>query len=406
MSDFLIHSSDAQPVIYPILGNVDQSEMDRVQRIDKTVALNRDRIEEVGNREVVGHLKGIPAVAYRLTQYEYGSLDFYRKLANKGDAVTDINLDDFKASYFDIASFLTNDNDEFRGTLWIPELRVAGFSFTIGDPDAIIERSFDLVGEDWIVWQGNNKYFIYKKETVESGELGSGDTFEVTLDDPQPVQDPKKLDYIKRIIRVRSGTSTELVITTDYTFSAPQTLTILSAQVGDIYKIYYTASSYIGGEQPWTANTTDLPAIKADSVSIFIETSNYVYKLQDITIDVRNDREDNKEIGNSKVVQRGIRSKTVGVTLGRILDKFTIEEVLAGEVPDYGKLDVREFEDNLNVIVKVWSDNTKTTFKLGMKATGLAPTEVRAGDAVDAYVTAGDSLEGEALLITSSEGSL
>lgn len=418
----LIHSTHYRPRIYPITGDSDPAEMDRVQSIDPTGTTNRAKIEEVGRDGVVGYVKRTPNITYRMMQYEYGNIELFNKLCNKGSSNTSVVLNDFKDAYFDIAGYMLDDTDTFKGTVVYPNLRTSGFSLNIGDPEAIIERSLDLAGEDAITWQGNNKYYIQAKGTVASGDLGSGDTYDITLGSgnwstyPAPVEDPNiSGQYIYRVTRYRSGTTTELTITTDYTYThGTTTVQILSAQVGDIYKVYYTASTYVSGGSYFTDNDTDVPAILAEASSLYIYTpsvthplsSDYIYRIQNVTVDVRFDREDVREVGNKNVVKRGIRNKTVTLTFGSILDGYTIEEILSGQSADYGKIDLRELSTNLSFVGKVFTDGDKGTFKLGLKATKLNPSELGKAPAVDTYVSRRHVLEGEALTITNVEADL
>lgn len=411
----MINSSYYQPRIFPLNGDVAPAEIDRAQAIDPTVALNREKIEEIGRDGVVGYVKRSPTVAYRLTQLEYGSIEFWRKITNKGDSVNTMTLADFKTPAFDICAYLTDDDTTFRGTMWYPKLRTSGFSINIADPDAIVERSFDLVGEEAIIWQGANKYFHYVRH-----EASSGSDDEVDLTAYAPVADPDvdggepdEAKYILRVVRVRSGVSTELVVTTDYTYSnSTKILSLVSVTTADVYKIYITSS--VAPAQIFVPNNTDIPALTADSCSIYLyipasgkpSASDYLYRLQSATLDVAFEREDIKEIGNKRVVQRGIANTTVTCTLGNILEQFTIEEVLRGEVAGYGKIDVEKLTDQASLIIKFFEDSTKTTFKYGLKATGLSPTELRGGAGINAYVNAERSIEGEDLTITSDEGSL
>ena len=60
-------------------------------------------------------------------------------------------MTDFKTPAVDIAGYKTDDNGEFLSTIWYPKLRIGGLGLTIGDPDANIERSFTLIGEDEII---------------------------------------------------------------------------------------------------------------------------------------------------------------------------------------------------------------------------------------------------------------
>ena len=125
-----IHSSDFKPMIFPYNGDVAPANIDRAQSIDPTAATNWEKVEEIGRDGLVGHLKKIPTIGYRLTQYEYGSFEFYQKICNKSAATTSITLADFKTSAFDIVAFLTDDESTVIGSLVYPKLRTSGFSWT------------------------------------------------------------------------------------------------------------------------------------------------------------------------------------------------------------------------------------------------------------------------------------
>lgn len=405
----MIHASFYKPRIFPVLGDNTPAEIDRAQAIDPTATLNREEIKEIGREDVVGYVKRTPTVAYRLTQYEYGNIEFFQKLINsdvKGNVGEDeIDLDDFKITYFDICAYLTDDDGTFRGTVWYPNLRTSGFSVTIGDPDAIIERGFDFVGESAIIWQGDNKYLIYAEH-----EAGSASDNVVDLSAKAPAEDPDEAGkYIQRVVRIRSGVSTVLT-SSDYSYSdGTKELTITDVQTDDKFKIYYTSAT--APDVQFAENNADSAGLLADCVSIYLyipgsgkpSSSDYLYRLQSVTIDVAFDREDHKEIGNKEVVKRGITNKTVTVTLGRMLEKFTTEEVLRGEAEGFGKIDISKFSDQIALIVKVFDDNTKSTFKYGLKATGLSPQELRTGATVNAYSEAENTLEGENLIISADD---
>jgi len=414
----MINASEYKPRIYPVLGNVDSAEIDRAQSIDPTVSLNREKVEEIGREDVVGYLKKSPTVGYRLTQLEYGSIEFWEKLTNseaKGETGEDpITLDDFKTPYFDICAYLTDDDGTYRGTYLYPALRTSGFSLNIGDPQARIERSFDFVGESAVIWQGTNKYVIYGKHTCGSG----GDNV-IDLSDsatPVPAVDPDNAGiYMLRVVRVTAlGVSTVLTNVTDYQYeNVGKTLTITTVTTGDVIKYCYTSAD-APVDATFTPNDADPSALLGDCASIYMyipasgkpSSSDYVYRLQSINMDVKFDREDLREIGNKDVVQRGIKNSTVTVALGRILEQFTIEEILRGEATGYGKIDVEKLTDEVAIIVKVFTDNTKATFAYGFKMTGMSPTDLKGGVTVSEYVKADNSLEGENLSITADESEL
>ncbi|KKM74085.1 hypothetical protein LCGC14_1403880, partial [marine sediment metagenome] len=178
-------------------------------------------------------------------------------------------------------------------------------SITIGDPQAIIERSFDFVGENAKQLKGDNKYWIYVKKTVATGELSTADDYDADLSTRAPAEDPNTADkYMQRIIRIRSGSSDELT-SSDYSYVASSTtLTISNAQVGDVYKIFYTSAT--APATIFSLNDSDPAGIIADSAEIYLYipasaeqagSSDYVYRLQSITLDVSFEIEDLREVG-------------------------------------------------------------------------------------------------------------
>lgn len=372
-------------------------EIDRLQEMSSTTTLNRTKIREIGRDGIVDWKKSIPTVSLTLRQYEYGTLEFWRQLTNKGASVDTITFADFKTPQVDVAGYKTDDGGTFLGTVLYKGLRTSGFSVNFADPDAIIERSFTLVGEDEMLFLNANKYLIYKRNVIAAGLNQS-----VTLSDPTPVADPDNSgQYLLRVTRSRAGVTTELTAGTEWSCTGA-TLTINgTSSADDVIRAWYTAGAYITGVEPFVNNDVDVGGISTDSVSIYLQSSNYLYRLQSANIDVSFDRQDIKEIGNKDVVSRGIRETTTKVTLGRILEQYTIEEILRGVAGlSYGKIDVREFSDGLNLIVKIYSDNDKTTFKIGYKLMNLAPVGDDAGNTVNDYITRGVTLEGDQGLIT------
>ncbi len=405
----MIHSSYFRPKVFPYNGTGAPVEIDRLQELSGSTSLNRTKINEIGRDGIVGWKTAIPEISLTLRQLEYGSLEFWNKITNT--TATSITHTDFKTATFDIAGYETDDDGTFVATIWYPELRTTGFGLNIGDPDASLERSFTCVGNDEIAWTNNNKYLIYLESTASgTGHqivIGSGGFSAY----PDPVDDPDQSGAIQliRVLRVRSGTTTELVVTTDYTWNSSSNLLsfVGATAASDVFKVYYTATTYISGVDPFTENDSDLAEISADCVSIYLQTSEYVYRLQSVGVDVSFDRQDIKEIGNSEVVARGVRDTNVKVTLGRILEDYTIENILrAAGTTTYGKIDVRQFADDLSLTIKIFNNADKDTFKIGYKFTNLSPTTTDAGVPTVDYVTKGTTLEGQEFLITTVEGAL
>lgn len=406
----MIHSSYYKPRIWPYNGDITSAEIDRLQEFSGSISLNRDKINEIGRVDLVGWKTAIPSVTANLRQLEYGTTEFWTKITNLADGTVPIDQDDFKTSVVDFAGYKTDDNGTFLGTIWYPKMRCSGWGLNISDPDALVERSFSFVGEDQIAWTDNNKYLIQLSSTASgTGHqivIGSGgfSTY------PDPVNDP---DYsgsrqIVRVLRVRSGTTTELTFNTDYTWnSSTNLMTFPTGTVsGDVFKVWYTASSYISGGSIFTNNDTDASGLVADSCSIYLATSTYVYRLQSVAVDVSFDRQDLKEIGNSEVVQRGVRQTNVRVTLGRILEDYTIEQILRGAASSYGKYDIRNYQDDIKLIIKVYSDKNKGTFLLGYSFNNLTPNSSDLGVPTHDYVNAGTQLTGETFVISTSAGDL
>lgn len=393
----LIHSSKTQPRIYPINGNVSAVQIDRIQDITEDITMNRERRKEVGSAQTIDYKNSTPDFRYSMRQFEYGSLELYRKLANKGDAVTQIALTDFNSSISDIAVFLTDDDSTFKGTIWMPKLRVNGFTINIADPEADTERNFDLVGEDYKIFQGNNKYLVQGRATCATADA----TKVITINNPAPVQNPDDSTYFLRVTRYNGSTTEELELTTDYTWNNGLTqLTVTGNSVGDIITYYYTATTYVG--TIWTDNTSDVGAYPASHWSVYVGSGNYLYRLQSASIEVSMNRFDLGEIGNTEKVQFGNKDSTVRINLGRILEAFTLEEILRGQTAGYGVLDAREYLDNITFYARLYDDEAKTSHKLTYKCTNCTPASMSGSRPKDDYITQNVILEADNLAIATT----
>lgn len=407
----MIHTSDVKPNIFPYGGDGTKSEIDRLQDLSASVALNRTKIREIGTDGAIGWKASAPTVSLTLRQLEYGNIEFYNKLANKADNNTLVDFEDLKTTAVDIACYKTEESTgDFLATVWYPKQKLASFSVNIGDPDASLERNFSLTGEDEITLQGDNQYLIQIQKEIETGEtgdfdivIGSGDYANY----PDPVLDPDLSgnNYMLRVSRTRAGVTTDLVETVGYDYvHGTTTLTINDCELGDVIRATYSATTYISGSEPFVTNTSDEAEISADCCSIYLATSNYVYRLQSVALDVSFERADYKEIGNKEVVLRGAKDITATATLGRFLEAYTVEEILRGVSSDYGKIDVREFPTTgSNLIIKVYTDNTKSTFKLGYRVTGLNVTSFDKGTPVNDYETQNVVVEGDGGCVSSVE---
>ena len=398
----MIHSKMCKPRIFSWNNDRNPEQVDRAQELTGDLTLNKEKQYEIGRDGILGYKKNVPTFSYSMRQFEFGSMDFWYDLANvenpgSGDDHY-IDLDDIKTTYSDIAAFLTDDNNTFKGTIWFPKLRVNGFSINIGDPDAIVERSFDLVGEDYRILDG--KYFAFQKKTA------SGATETVVLS-PVPVE-YAAAKYIFRVLRVRGGAVSEIAEgsgTNTYTFTGPASVEVRGCVALDIIKIYYESSTAY--TTLWTNNDSDVDFLTADSCEIFMKvgTSTRIYKLQSVGIDVSFERTDYKEIGNSEVVQTGVKSKTVTVNLNRFVEDNSLEDILAGDTT-YPYINPRDFAENIQLMVKVYSDKTHTTFKMGYLMNNLTPTTLNTTQAVEDYNSRTNAIECDNLKISSEESEI
>ena len=409
----MIHTSFWRPRVYPYLGDGVPTEIDRVQDLSTTVTLNREKIREVGRDGIVDWRKRIPSVRVSLRQFEYGNIEFWRKVTNAEDNDNDIVLNDFKTAMIDIVGYKTDDDGTFTGCVWYPKLRTSSFNINIGDPQASVERSFEFAGEDENILQGTSQYFNYQRFVAVGGAPEA-----IAIDDPAPVADPDLSgQYLFRVVRYTPSTktTTELVYSTSvsttiyYTFSAPSTLSCATT-ADDIIRVYYAAATFNTNSQSavFTNNDGDPGTLVADSCSIYLydSSNHYVYRLQSVSIDVSFDRADYYEIGDEDIIQRGINDKTVRITLGRMIEAYTIEEVLRNKSADYGKLNTRKYEDDSTLRIYIYENADKTTFKMGYKFTGLSPVSFDTGTAVNTYANRNAVVEGENCLISALSASI
>ncbi len=400
----MIPATNFKPRYYPIFADLDSLEIDRAQEITATTTLNRSKIQEIGRLGIVDWRKTTPNVTVNVKQLEYGTLEFWRALANKGSSVTQVSGADFATSAGDVVVYQTDDSGTFLGTGYYPSLRLASFGLNIGSPDALIERNFGFAGEAEILFENNNKYLVSQRYIIAS----SGNNRTVSISSPTPVLDPDNSGkYLERVVKYSGGTATDLPVSA-WSYDGAGTLTINGASlIGDVIRVWYSAGAYVTGASTFVNNDADAAGITADSVSIFLQSSNYLYRLQSVSIESTFDRRDIREIGSVDVVARGVKDITNRITLGRLLETYTIEEVLRGKAGvSYGKLDVRLLQNNLSLIIKIYSSSTKTNFLLGYKFTDLAPVSRETGTPVDDYVNAGTTLEGETFFVTNNQAVL
>jgi len=397
----MLHAKFFKPRVFPWNSARVPEQIDRATDISGDLTLNREKIYEIGRNGLLGYRKQTPSFAYSMTQYEFGSMAFWYSLANKttpgsGEDVY-VDLDDLSTPKSDIAAFLTDDDNTFRGTILFPKLRVNGFSINIGDPDAAIERSFDLVGEDYKLFDG--KFFAYNSDVVETGET------EKTITLSPVAVEYASGDYVFRVLRVRAGVVTELTqdeatpfADNTWRYDAGDVI-VQDCLVDDLIKVYYVSSTAYA--TTWTDNDVDPDLLLAEDVEIRMKvgSSTRIYKLQSLGIDVAFERTDYKELGNSEVVQTGVNSKTVTIALNRFAEDMSLEKILASDTA-YPYLDPRTFAENIKLQILVYGEKEHTNFKIGYLITNITPTKLGTSQAVEAYNQRTVSLESDNLVIS------
>jgi len=400
----MIHAKAVKPRVYPWNGTDAPSQIDRVQDMSGNLKLNREKQYEIGRDGVLGYNEKTPALSYSMKQFEYGSMAFFRALANVSAPASagldnSVDLDDLKTTKFDISASLTDDADAFIGTIWFPKLRVNGFTINIGDPDSIVERNFDLVGEDYRIFDGN--YLAYETDTVVAPGDGT-----VTLN-PVPVEYASG-DYVFKVLRIRAGAVSELeedALAGANTWSydnGTKVVTVKTCLASDVIKVFYEAATAYA--TLWTNNNSDLDFLKADSCDIYLKvgTSTKIYKLQSVGVDVKFDRTDYKEIGNDEIVLTGVKSKTVAISLDKFADDQSLEDILAGDTT-YPYINPREFSETIQMMIKIYSDSTKTSFKIGYLMNNITPTDMNTAQTIEEYNKRTVSLETDNLKISDDE---
>ena len=406
----MIHARLVRPRIFSQNSARAPEQINRAQDIGGDLTLGQDKLYEIGREEKVGVKKNTPTLAYPLTQYEYGNMEFWYSLAGVEDPISGashaVTLDELSTTMSEITAYLTDDDTTFKGTIWFPKLRVAGFSLNIGDPNAAVQRKFNLVGEDFKILPA--KYFAYADKTCTgSGDFADTIHFGASGEAPEPIAFTAT-SYIFKVLRVRGGTVSELIedetvtpaINTWGYSNSTKTVTVQTCEAGDILKVYYPAASAY--TTLWTNDDADPDALFAEDCAIYMKcgTSEKIYRLQSVGIDVTLERTDYKEIGNSEVVQTGVKSKTVTVKLDRYNEGFSLEALLDSDTT-YPYIDPRDFTDTIQLRVECYKKVAGVkTFAMGYLVQHLSPTALGTSTAIQDYQKMTNTLESDEMVIS------
>jgi hypothetical protein len=391
-------------------------QIDRAQDIGGDLTLNREKQYEIGRDGLLAYKHNIPTFTYTMRQFEYGDMALWYDLANKENPGTgqshSVSLEDLKTTKCDIAAFLTDDNNVFTGTIWFPKLRVNSFTLNVADPNAIVERNFNLVGEDYKILNG--MYFAYASTVVTASGTSAATLVldGATGNPPVPVEYAAG-KYIFKVLRDRVGVVSELLedegsgpaVDTWAYDNGTKTVTVQTCLTDDIVKVYYEAATAY--DNVWANNDVSQDFLLAESCEIYLKvgSENRIYRLQTVGIDVAFTRTDYREIGNSEIVQTGVRDKTVTINLDRFTEGNYLENILASDTT-YPYIDPRNFADNIQMIVKIFTDNTHTTFKMGYLMKNISPIAMATTQAVEDYNKRTNRLETDNLVISDLESEI
>jgi hypothetical protein len=318
MADSIRHARAVSPWFVPNKAGTSR-DLHGITSITGGVSVDSEDVFVVGKKVKCGTDKSTPESSITVTQLERGEINSYLTLANlAAEPSGGLDLDDFSAALVDVFLY---SKDAFNGnlekTLWFPKTAIASLSLDIADAEARLERSFELTGDNKHELQYGNKYGIATTDTAPSGTSGN---YVIDLSDPAPVEDPNNSgQYMLRVDRTRSGTTTTLTVTTDFTYSSGSSeLTILSATSGDVYHIYYSAASFGTGGDPTTVDSTTPCFLNADTVTVLISdgtTEVELDKLTSLSLSASLNRIDENVIGKEERELREIEDTPVTVSL-------------------------------------------------------------------------------------------
>lgn len=411
MSDSIRHARSVSPWFIDDL-NGTGDDFHGLTNLSGGASADSEDLFVIGKKEKCGTDTDTPESTVPLTQRERGQIATYLRLANlTSEPSGGIDLEDFSSGLIDAVFY---EKDEFDGnvvrSVWFPKTAVASIGLSIADPEAVIERTFELTGDNEHELEGANKILTHVTDTAPSGTSGN---YVIDVSDPEPQADPRISGaFILRIDRTRSGTLTTLELTTDYTFdSGADEITIISALSGDIYNIYYSSTTFGALGDPTTVDPCSDPAfLKAENVTVLLSdgtTEVELDKLTSLSIDATLTRLDELVIGNDERVLREIDETPVTVDLtGRISDS-TIAKAFMNQLADTDVItDVKRFLSNVRVTVKIYDSADKDTFLIGYQVDNLSFTDDSIDYSSNDFGTLDVSAESDNLKVTTTQGDL
>jgi len=410
MSDDIRHARAVSPWFVPNKGG-SADDFHGLTDVGADPSVSSEDVYVIGKKAKCGTDKETPEVTVPLAQLERGEIETYLTLANlDSEPAGGFDLLDFNSSLVDAIYYI---KDAFNGvvdsTVWIPKCAVNSINLNIDDPQARITRDIELGSDDRRVLTGLNKYLIHVEDTAPSGTSGS---YVIDISDPAPVVDPKNAGvYVLRIDRTRSGETTSLVITTDYTYSVGSSeITVLSALTGDVYNVYYSASSFGSAGDPTSVDSDPICFLKAENVTALISdgtTEVEMDRLSSLTLSATLNRIDENVIGNDERILREISVTPVTVDFSGRIKNYNGDKAFMNQLADADMISsVKEFNDNVKVTIKIYNNADKDTFLVGYQVDNLSYTDGSFAFTANEFGTIDVSAQSDDIKITETEGNL
>lgn len=409
MAQVIRHAKSVSPWFVPNKGGV-ADDFHGISDIKYGETQAADDVFVVGKEDKCGSDKKIPEGTVNFPQFERGQIQTYLTLANlAAEPVGGLDMGDFSSALTDVILYEKDDFDgNLEQTFWFPKCVLNSIAINIADPEAKIERTFDMKNDGRIDLNFGNKYLIHVEATAQTGDVGS---MVVDLSDPIPVVNPNVSgEYILRVDRTRSGV-TETLDSTDYSYSTgTNDLTIPSTLLGDVYNIYYSAASFGSAGDPTSVDSSDPCFLKAENVTVTLNDGTTTVELDLLTslsITATLNRIDEAVIGKHEKVLKEVEKVDVAVKLsGRVKDSNIAEVFMNKAGQNWGINDVTLYKENVTLTVKIYSDSTKSTFLIGYEVNDLVFTDDNSDFTANAFGTIDVGMKSTDMLITTDEGNL
>jgi len=410
MADVIRHARAISPWIIPNKGG-SADDFHGLTDVGADPSVGSEDVYVIGKKAKCGTDKETPEVTVPLALLERGEINSYLTLANlDSEPVGGFTLLDFNSSLVDTVYYVKDAfNGSLDSTVWMPKCAINSLNLNIDDPQARITRDIELSSDDRRIFTGVNKYLIHVEDTAPSGTSGA---YVIDISDPAPIVDPNNAGvYVLRIDRTRSGETVSLAITTNYTYSVGSSeITVLSALTGDVYNVYYSASSFGSAGDPTSVDTDPICFLKAENVTILISdgtTEVEMTELSSLTLSATLNRIDENVLGNDERILREISDTPVTVDFsGRVKD-YKGEQAFMNQLDGTPMISsVQLFNDNVKVTIKIYNNADKDTFLIGYQVDNLSYTDGSFAFTANEFGTMDVSAQSDDVLITASEVNL